>query len=51
MLYEVITYDAFRDSELEYLGYNILRIKNEELTNIEIVLKKIDTYLKSINNP
>jgi len=44
-------YDAFRDSELEYLGYNILRIKNEELTNIEIVLKKIDTYLKSINNP
>jgi very-short-patch-repair endonuclease len=31
------------------LGLHILRIKNEELLDIKEVLKKIETYLNSIN--
>jgi very-short-patch-repair endonuclease len=31
------------------LGLHIIRIKNEELLDIKDVLKKIETYLKSIN--
>jgi very-short-patch-repair endonuclease len=31
------------------LGLHILRIKNEELMDIKDVLKKIETYLDSIN--
>ena len=30
------------------LGLHILRIKNEELLNLEEVLKKIETYLNSL---
>ncbi len=41
-------HDNFRDSELEYLGMHILRIKNEELTEIKSVLNKIESYLLSI---
>ena len=41
-------YDEFRDSELKNLGINVLRIKNEELTNIKKVLQKIESYLFSI---
>ena len=44
-----LEYDQFRDSEMLNLGLNILRIKNEELQNINDVLKKIETYLNSIN--
>jgi very-short-patch-repair endonuclease len=42
-------YDLFRDAEMVNLGLHILRIKNEELLNIKDVLKKIETYLNSIN--
>ena len=38
-------YDHFRDSELKALGLKILRIKNEELTNIEEVKEKILKFL------
>ena len=42
-------YDHFRDSELKDLGIKILRIKNEELINIEEVKKKILDFLNEIH--
>ena len=42
-----LEYDQFRDAEMVNLGLQILRIKNEELLNIDEVLKKIETYLNS----
>ena len=42
-----LEYDQFRDAEMVNLGLQILRIKNEELQNIDEVLKKIETYLNS----
>jgi leucyl-tRNA synthetase len=44
-----LEYDQFRDAEMVNLGLNILRIKSEELQNINDVFKKIETYLNSIN--
>ena len=44
-----LEYDQFRDTEMVNLGLHILRIKNEELLYIKDVLKKIETYLNSIN--
>jgi len=44
-----LEYDQFRDSEMMNLGLHILRIKNIELMDIKDVLKKIETYLNSIN--
>jgi very-short-patch-repair endonuclease len=44
-----LEYDQFRDTEMMNLGLHILRIKNEELLEIKEVLKKIETYLNSIN--
>jgi leucyl-tRNA synthetase len=41
-------YDEFRDSELENLGIKVLRIKNEELANINEVLQKINSYIHAI---
>jgi very-short-patch-repair endonuclease len=40
--------DQYRDSEMLNLGLHILRIKNEELLDLPEILKKIETYLKSI---
>ena len=45
----IFEYDQFRDAEMVNLGLHILRIKNEELSDIKDVLKKIKTYLSSIN--
>jgi very-short-patch-repair endonuclease len=45
----ILEYDQFRDTEMLNLGLHILRIKNEELLDIKEVLKKIETYLNSIN--
>jgi len=42
-----LEYDKFRDAEMVNLGLQILRIKNEELLNIDEVLKKIEAYLNS----
>jgi very-short-patch-repair endonuclease len=44
-----LEYDQFRNAEMVNLGLHILRIKNEELLDIKDVLKKIETYLNSIN--
>lgn len=41
-------YDQYRDSEMLNLGLHILRFKNEELSDIPEILRKIETYLKSI---
>lgn len=41
-------YDRFRESELEEIGFYILRIRNEELVNMGKVLQKISDYLSSI---
>lgn len=41
-------YDEFRDSELENLGIKVLRIKNEELANVNEVLQKINSYIHAI---
>jgi very-short-patch-repair endonuclease len=44
-----LEYDQFRNAEIVNLGLHILRIKNVELLDIKDVLKKIETYLNSIN--
>ena len=44
-----LEYDHFRDAKMVNLGLHILRIKNVELLNINDVIKKIETYLNSIN--
>ena len=41
-------YDRFRDSELKELGINILRLKNEELKNMQKVQRKILNFLNGI---
>lgn len=41
-------YDEYRDNELKIMGYNILRIRNEELTDISAAKSKILTFLSSI---
>jgi very-short-patch-repair endonuclease len=41
-------YDQFRDSEMKEKGVYVLRIKNEELENINKVLEKIKHFLNSI---
>ena len=42
-------YDQFRDSELINLGMQIMRIKNEELQDIDRAKEKILTFLNSIS--
>jgi very-short-patch-repair endonuclease len=41
-------YDEFRDIEMKELGINVLRIKNEDLENIDEVLQKINNFLDLI---
>ena len=43
-------YDQFRDLELLELGIHVLRIKNEELTNMKEVLNKITRLLDQISS-
>ena len=44
-----IEYDEFRDLELNSLGIHILRLKNDELSNLKETLQKIENYLNSIS--
>ena len=44
-----LEYDQFRDDEMKAKGINVIRIKNEELININQVLKKINAYLSSLH--
>jgi very-short-patch-repair endonuclease len=46
---ERIEYDRFRDEELRYKGLNVLRLKNEELTDMSTALEKIKSFLYSIS--
>jgi len=43
-----VEYDEFRDSELETIGIKTIRIKNDELSDIDKVLKKIYSLLITI---
>lgn len=45
---ETKEYDEYRDEELKKLGLRILRLKNDELTNMKDTLKKILTFLNEI---
>jgi len=41
-------YDHFRDSELQQIGFHILRIRNKELQNMNEILQRITTFLSGI---
>ena len=40
--------DQNRDEIMEELGLHVLRIKNEELENVEQVLRKLRNFIESI---
>ena len=42
---EQLDYDEFRDDIIKNLGYNIIRIKNDELKEIDQVLNRISSFL------
>jgi very-short-patch-repair endonuclease len=46
---ETKEYDQFRDEEMIYRGLHILRLKNEEVSNIEKGLFKIRSHLDSLS--
>jgi len=41
-------YDQFRDEEMKLLGLHVQRLKNEELSEMNIVIEKIIFYLNTI---
>jgi len=41
-------YDEFRDSEMEFLGIHVLRLKNDEILNMKETLQKIENFLNTI---
>ena len=41
-------YDKFRDEEMKLLGLHVLRLKNDGLSNMNIVIEKIIFYLNTI---
>lgn len=43
-----VEYDQFRNLEMNELGIRVLRIKNEELADMDMVLKKISDFLNKI---
>jgi very-short-patch-repair endonuclease len=47
---EQLEYDLFRDEVMAEQGLNILRIKNEELSDMEKVLEKIKLFLDSVSS-
>jgi very-short-patch-repair endonuclease len=44
---ETQEYDQFRDEEMKLMGLHVLRLKNEELSYLNITLEKIITFLNS----
>ncbi|MFA5819193.1 MAG: endonuclease domain-containing protein [Bacteroidales bacterium] len=42
-------YDQFRDEEMRYKGLHVLRLKNEELSEMSDTLEKIKIFLNSIS--
>jgi very-short-patch-repair endonuclease len=45
---ETEEYDRFRDDEMKYKGLRVLRLKNEELSDISATEEKILLFLNSI---
>ena len=45
---ETQEYDQFRDEKMKLMGLHVLRLKNEELLEMNIVIEKIISYLKTI---
>jgi len=45
---ETEEYDQFSDEEMKLLGLHVLRLKNEELSQMNITLEKIKFYLDVI---
>jgi leucyl-tRNA synthetase len=45
---ETEEYDQFRDEEMKLMGLHVLRLKNEELTEMNITIGKIIFYLNTI---
>ena len=41
-------YDQFRDEEMKLLGLHVLRLENEELSEMDIVIEKTIFYLNTI---
>ena len=41
-------YDQFRDEEMKLMGLHVLRLKNEELSDMNLTLEKIISYLNAI---
>lgn len=40
-------YDSYREQILKDKGLTVLRIKNEKLSNVQLVLEKIQFHLKN----
>jgi very-short-patch-repair endonuclease len=45
-----VEYDQFRDDEIKKLGLQILRLKNEELNNMDEALLKIKRFLENVSS-
>lgn len=41
-------YDQFRDEEMKLMGLHVLRLKNEELSEMNVVLERIISFLNAI---
>ena len=41
-------YDQFRDEEMKLMGLHVLRLKNKELSQMNITLEKITLFLNTI---
>jgi very-short-patch-repair endonuclease len=46
---ETEEYDVFRDEEMRFEGLHVLRIKNEELSDINGTLEKVRLFIGSIS--
>jgi very-short-patch-repair endonuclease len=45
---ETEEYDKFRDEVMKLMGLHVLRLKNEELSDMNLTIKKIIFYLNTI---
>jgi very-short-patch-repair endonuclease len=45
---ETEEYDQFRDEVMKLMGLHVLRLKNEELSDMNLTIKKIIFYLNTI---
>ena len=45
---ETEEYDLFKDEEMKLMGLHVLRLKNKELSQMNITLEKITLFLNTI---